>query len=328
MFRRRAYLNLCPKCLSRLRVFISHNLLFKFCSKCGYFESEYRPTAFTLPVQYQNLYTWLHNELSIASKNLVTLGHARLSDFRPSKDSKIGILRLRVKVHKDYVKSLRPYDSIYYENVLGVIVNFKQLYTSNSYIDGILTLHTQPNISPPNKGRLFTAEPAILYESAIRILNEESAAISLQKFVRIKPLTCTGIRSRVTNLNFSLDLSSYNIDQEKKNIVNDIINLNDLDFLAIEGPPGTGKTTTIAVAVCELVKKGFRVLITSHTNVAIDNALERIIEVCPECRDYIVRLGHPAKISPKIRSFMDSPREDENRMTWILRLFKEKKILV
>lgn len=326
MFGRRAYLNLCPKCLSKLQVFISHNLLFKFCSKCGYFESEYRPTAFTLPVDQQSLYTWLHNELSIASKNLVTLGHARLKYFRLSKDRRIGILSLSIKVYKDYVKSLRPYDSVYYENVLGIVVNFKQLRTSGNYIDGILILHTQPNMLPPSRGRLFTAEPAVLYESAIRILNEGSATASLQKFVKVTSPTCMVKISRVSHLYFPIDLSRYNIDQEKKNIINDIANLNDFDFLAIEGPPGTGKTTTIAVAVCELVKKGFKVLITSHTNVAIDNALEKIIEICPECKDYVVRLGHPAKIGPKIRPFMDSPREDEDRKTWILRVFRERKI--
>lgn len=326
MFRHSAYLNLCPKCLSKLQIFISHNLLFKFCPICEYFESEYRPTAFTMPVERQSLCTWLYNELNIATKNLIVLGHARLSYFRLSKDRKIGVLSLSVKVHKDYVKSLRPYDSIYYENILGVVVNFKQLHTGNRYVDGILTLHTQPSISPPKRGRLFTAEPAVLYESAIRILNEESAVTSLQKFVKVRPLTYTRMTSSIAHPFLPIDLSSYNIDQEKKDIINDIINLNDFDFLAVEGPPGTGKTTTIAVAVCELVKRGFSVLITSHTNVAIDNALEKIIEMCPEYKSYIVRLGHPAKISPKIRSFTDMPREDEDRRTWTLRLFKEKRI--
>jgi len=50
-------------------------------------------------------------------------------------------------------------------------------------------------------------------------------------------------------------------------------------FLAVEGPPGTGKTSVIAAAACEIAMAGGRVLITSLTNVAVDNAIERILEL-------------------------------------------------
>ena len=46
-------------------------------------------------------------------------------------------------------------------------------------------------------------------------------------------------------------------------------------FLAVEGPPGTGKTSVIAATACELAKAGGKVLITSLTNVTVDNAIER-----------------------------------------------------
>jgi len=50
------------------------------------------------------------------------------------------------------------------------------------------------------------------------------------------------------------------------------------------GPPGTGKTMLIASIACELAEEGRRVLITSHTNVAVDNALERILALLPGVR--------------------------------------------
>lgn len=43
----------------------------------------------------------------------------------------------------------------------------------------------------------------------------------------------------------------------------------------IWGPPGTGKTRTIGALVAELVRRGRSVLLVSHTNVAIDEALLR-----------------------------------------------------
>ncbi len=46
----------------------------------------------------------------------------------------------------------------------------------------------------------------------------------------------------------------------------------------IWGPPGTGKTTTLAVLVCELVALGQRVLITSNTHAALDQILSGLLK--------------------------------------------------
>ena len=49
------------------------------------------------------------------------------------------------------------------------------------------------------------------------------------------------------------------------------------DIAYIQGPPGTGKTTMIAAACAHFVRSGYRVLIASQTNLAVENALERLI---------------------------------------------------
>jgi hypothetical protein len=48
------------------------------------------------------------------------------------------------------------------------------------------------------------------------------------------------------------------------------------DFALLEGPPGSGKTTTILELILQLIKRGKKILLSASTHVAIDNVLERI----------------------------------------------------
>ncbi len=72
----------------------------------------------------------------------------------------------------------------------------------------------------------------------------------------------------------------------------------------IWGPPGTGKTRIIGALGRELVQLGERLLITSHTNVAVDAAvLKAIGALTPEqiLDGVVIRVGQPALGDPRLQ---------------------------
>lgn len=50
----------------------------------------------------------------------------------------------------------------------------------------------------------------------------------------------------------------------------------------IVGPPGTGKTATLAAIALKHLQAGQTVLIAAHTNIAIDNAIMKLCDLCKE----------------------------------------------
>jgi len=85
----------------------------------------------------------------------------------------------------------------------------------------------------------------------------------------------------------------------------------------IWGPPGTGKTRTIGGLVRALVRHGERVLVTSHTNIAVDTALLRVIKAMDpkQIEDgLVVRVGALALKDPELPPVtMESVLERKSR---------------
>ncbi len=67
------------------------------------------------------------------------------------------------------------------------------------------------------------------------------------------------------------------------------------ELFLVHGPPGTGKTTTLAESIVQMVKRGYKVLATADSNVAVDNLVEKLAN-----KVNVVRVGHPARISKSI----------------------------
>ncbi len=97
-------------------------------------------------------------------------------------------------------------------------------------------------------------------------------------------------------------------------------NLPEGGVVLIQGPPGTGKTTVIARFIKEEVRRGRTVLVTSHTHVAIDNAIRKALHATPALATKVVRLGDAGRVSPdlakfqkRVSQFRMDPEDPESR---------------
>jgi len=103
------------------------------------------------------------------------------------------------------------------------------------------------------------------------------------------------------------------LDDAKRDAV--IAALGAKDFLVVEGPPGTGKTTFITETIVQTLRRNpdARILLTSQTHVALDNAVERLRTLEPGVR--MVRLAsrhseekvadsvYPSLLGPQLKSW-------------------------
>lgn len=96
------------------------------------------------------------------------------------------------------------------------------------------------------------------------------------------------LANRLSEPIFDKNLESYrefnknkiekNLNRKQEEAILKVVNNDDLDLFLLQGPPGTGKTTVISEMLWQILKKDpkKRILVSSQTNLAVDNALDRL----------------------------------------------------
>ena len=110
-----------------------------------------------------------------------------------------------------------------------------------------------------------------------------------------------------------IEIPSDRLDESKREAVKRALGTN--SFLVVEGPPGTGKTRFITEVVIQTLQRTpeARILVTSQTHVALDNALEQIRQADRSLK--LVRIGHrhDERISKGVADLLLENRVD----TWL-----------
>ncbi len=86
--------------------------------------------------------------------------------------------------------------------------------------------------------------------------------------------------------------------------------LNAPDLFLIQGPPGTGKTTVIAEICYQVARRGGRTLIASQANLAVDNAMSRLVH---HQSIRALRRGRPDRVEVEGAPYL----EDNVINTWL-----------
>ncbi|WP_104747177.1 AAA domain-containing protein [Helicobacter bilis] len=169
---------------------------------------------------------------------------------------------------------------------------------------------------------LKTKEWAISYDYQVREILWSKQNTALEELKKGKTQIPNLLRkiNEPTELkeNEQREIESYfneNLDENQQEAVRKALSLErECEILLIQGPPGTGKTTTITEIVKQYQRfhKHYKILITSQSNQAVDNVLEKICvsEANPNGEDKIFRIGN-----------------DERKMSEIAKQYTPEKVL-
>ncbi len=95
------------------------------------------------------------------------------------------------------------------------------------------------------------------------------------------------------------------------------------DFAILEGPPGSGKTTSICELIIQELRRGHRVMLCASTHVAVDNVLESLQDHGSTDTEVIaVRIGDKSRLSDEVKRFQLQERANTERADLIGKLSK------
>lgn len=155
-----------------------------------------------------------------------------------------------------------------------------------------ITIATEAELTPEGLRRIELVDDATELLERLREALKSNNEGSAQLGSKVLGLTSFSAGKRISSISFG----KFKPDEAQKRAIEMALGS---EVLYLIGPPGTGKTSTLAAMAFAALKEGRTVLIAAHTNIAVDNAIMRLAEMCQdsgarELQDsLIVRYGTP-----------------------------------
>ncbi|OPZ16942.1 MAG: primosome assembly protein PriA [Bacteroidetes bacterium ADurb.BinA245] len=129
-----------------------------------------------------------------------------------------------------------------------------------------------------------------------KVIKELEQNKQLEKlFEKIHQADAVNTNNEPINLS-SFDFQNKKLNESQQQAVGKVVQNNGITIL--HGPPGTGKTTTLAEAVLQLIKNGEKVLIAAPSNTAVDHFAKTLIQKGVK----LLRVGNSSKVDDEIFS--------------------------
>ncbi len=181
--------------------------------------------------------------------------------------------------------------------------------------DGYLVLWTERSLDVPIPKRGQLRFDTRASRQSLRRQRAALDAIRFERCVRpfLKSLLVDPSEARVPSAAVPPRLFQDDLDEDKRSALGKALATR--DFLFVEGPPGTGKTRLIAEVILQLIHRdpSVRILLTSQTHVALDNALERVKELSTEAK--VVRIGR--RTDPRVAESVKSVLLETKAEEWL-----------
>jgi DNA polymerase III delta prime subunit len=153
-------------------------------------------------------------------------------------------------------------------------------------VDGmVITLGVPEDLGP--------AVPSARLQSNLALLMRRLIARIEEKAEIPNPTGDRVLQGEAHGAALKVDLASFKLNHEQSEAVETSLGF---DVTFIQGPPGTGKTRTIGALATSLFRAERSVLLVSHTNIAVDQALLKMADhIGAEEREagLVVRVGTP-----------------------------------
>ncbi|RLE72502.1 MAG: hypothetical protein DRJ37_02680 [Thermoprotei archaeon] len=297
-------LRFCEKCGTLLKRIRCGEAVFDFCHKCNRVvkvERLIRP----LPIDVKIYVEYLERERRRIEDELARRPFAHSTIIRIREVQ--GVFFVLLELDKPMQRlSLRPGDAIELREIRRLGIVYYPLDDCHIYsiFEKIADMRVGTSFM------LRKADELLLIEMQILALNEfiksQAKHYAILKNVILKCSTLQPITLK------QISFYDSDLNESQRMAVANILSLTpQAPFFLVQGPPGSGKTRTIAEIAAQLADSNHRILITSHTNIAVDNALEAILKEHPMLRKDMIRFGHVGKVLPGIRDLLPRFRKGD-----------------